>query len=273
MELKVQHTTSADGIDIAYAVAGAGSPVILVPEPGISLIDAASVPEWSSWLVKLALSHQAVLIDGRGFGSSSLASVLSSPDEMVEDIRAVAAAIGLPSAVLLARGLNSKVALKLAAEESAIVSHLVLVAPVLGNAQIVEPGPAEEGGVAVQSAWDNWVEDMVGTTKHLSHSDRESRQKFSDISRGASQQKLRAMQDVYATMDGYALAEAVSSPALVLIDEAETPEARDEMSRAADAISGAERAEISLGTWMLFEDTEEQILEKLEGFFSAASPQ
>lgn len=269
MEPQIQYTKTSDGKRIAFAVVGAGSPVVLFPEPGVSLIEAARIPEWSSWLENLALKHRAVLIDARGFGNSDLAAVVQSPDEFVQDVHAVVTALQLAPFAVLAQGSSCRIALKFAIDHRELVSHLILVGPLLGHSGFLQEAPMAENGVVVLSLWDDWIEERVASTRHLSHSHRDARKKLTDISAGGSHQKMEAVQDALALIDGHELAGNVNLPTLVLIDDAEPAEQQEEMRRAVEAIPGAEQSTVSVGSWMMYEDSNGQIIENLDTFLAS----
>ena len=87
MEPRIQYAKTADGVNIAYAVAGNGSPVLVCALP-FSHVQA--LPEFGAALLvpKLASHFQTAWLDGRGIGMSDRDVADTSFDEAgrIEDL-------------------------------------------------------------------------------------------------------------------------------------------------------------------------------------------
>ena len=67
----VQYVTTSDGFSIAYAVAGSGTPLIVLPGTFYHVQYAWEFPGLGQWLQALASHYQVILMDIRGTGMSS----------------------------------------------------------------------------------------------------------------------------------------------------------------------------------------------------------
>jgi pimeloyl-ACP methyl ester carboxylesterase/DNA-binding CsgD family transcriptional regulator len=67
----VQYATTSDGYNIAYAVAGRGIPLVILPGTFYHVHFAWELPGLDQWLQALASHYQVILMDIRGAGMSS----------------------------------------------------------------------------------------------------------------------------------------------------------------------------------------------------------
>jgi pimeloyl-ACP methyl ester carboxylesterase/DNA-binding CsgD family transcriptional regulator len=123
----VQYVKTPDGFDIAYAVSGEGSPVVLLPQP-VSHIGI----EWGSatygpFLDAMSRHFRLIRFDNRGSGMSSrgLAEGFSMYDH-ITDLESVLDALGLFRSVLVGRITSGNVAVKFALAHPDRVEALVL---------------------------------------------------------------------------------------------------------------------------------------------------
>ena len=126
---------SPDGARIAYACAGAGVPLLLIPGTG-----AANPAAWTAVFPALAQQFRACGVDRRGRGASGDGPTYSLARE-AEDIAAVAAALGSPTYVL-GHSYGGLVALE-AALIAPNIHKLILYEPAvgpLGGSPLYPPG-------------------------------------------------------------------------------------------------------------------------------------
>ena len=95
-------TTTADGVEIHYEVAGDGPPVVLVH--GIT----DSSADWTPLAGRLAEDHTVVTLDLRGHGQSGDAADYS-PLAMTQDVAAVVAAAEVEAPLLVGHSLGGAV--------------------------------------------------------------------------------------------------------------------------------------------------------------------
>jgi len=69
----IQYVTTSDGVNIAYAVAGRGTPLLVLPGTFYHVQYAWEFPGLGQWLQALASHYQVILMDIRGTGMSSRA--------------------------------------------------------------------------------------------------------------------------------------------------------------------------------------------------------
>jgi pimeloyl-ACP methyl ester carboxylesterase len=75
MEPRIQYAKTADGVSIAFATAGEGHPLIIVPVPALSHIE-HGWEMFSPLLQPLARSFRVVVYDSRGAGLSDRGDVV-----------------------------------------------------------------------------------------------------------------------------------------------------------------------------------------------------
>jgi class 3 adenylate cyclase len=128
MEPRIQYTTAADGVNIAFFAMGDGVPAVIVPEAlPFSDIDAHMRREEEHAMYDaLARTHRLVRYDTRGSGSSDRDVADFSLDAYVHDLEAVVDAAGVDRFVLYAGWAGGPVAIAYAARHPERVSHLAL---------------------------------------------------------------------------------------------------------------------------------------------------
>jgi len=126
----IRYATSSDGVRIAFWTLGTGFPLIQLPTPTVSHIEM----EWQSsdyrkWFETLAEQLTLVRYDGRGLGLSDRDCDDLSIEMCLNDLDAVASALGLKSFGIFAATLAAPVAIEYAARHQN-VPYLVLWHPV-----------------------------------------------------------------------------------------------------------------------------------------------
>jgi len=125
MEPRVQYAQTADGVSIAYSVAGSGKTLVLVPNVPLSHVQRA----WQVlgyYLHGLAESFRLVWYDSRGSGLSDRNATDFSMDAMMRDLEAVLAGTVTEPFVLMATWDGTPIAATYAATRPERVSHLIL---------------------------------------------------------------------------------------------------------------------------------------------------
>jgi class 3 adenylate cyclase len=127
MEPQIRYAQTADGVSIAYAVAGQGPPLLFARalfSPGVDDELASTTTLWAS----LTDTHSVVLWDLRGEGLSGNAPE-SGFDSWVKDLSAVADVVGAERFDLLGFMKQGHVEIAYAARHPDRVNRLVLYAP------------------------------------------------------------------------------------------------------------------------------------------------
>src|SRR4030065_2420866 len=126
MEPRIQYAQTADGVSVAYAAAGKGRTVILVPTPPLTHVQ--RLPEVYQRLWEgLAERFHFVWYDSRGSGLSDRDAVDFSIEAMMRDLEAVAESAGGGQFALFSVFDGVPIAITYAATRPARVSHLILV--------------------------------------------------------------------------------------------------------------------------------------------------
>jgi class 3 adenylate cyclase len=126
MEPRIQYAKTTDGIDIAFATAGDGPPLLVVPSTPFSHVQAV----WETLAhtyQPLAERFHLVWYDSRGSGLSDREAIDFSMDAMVRDLEAVVESAGLTSFAMSARVNGVPIAATYAASRPEKILSLVLV--------------------------------------------------------------------------------------------------------------------------------------------------
>lgn len=123
---QVRFCRSFDGAEIAYAAAGDGPPVVLLPSWLTHLEHQWRSAAWRPWLDVLSARYRLIRFDPRGCGLSSRNVDDLSFETWVRDFAAVVDALGLERFSLIGICQGGPVAIEYAARHPRRVSHLVL---------------------------------------------------------------------------------------------------------------------------------------------------
>ena len=122
----VRFCRSFDGAQIAYAITGKGSPLVLLPSWLTHLHYQWRSVAWRPWLEVLSARWRVLRYDPRGCGLSDRDLDDLSFDSWVRDLEAVLDAAGLGRVALIGVCQGGAVALAFAAAHPERVSRLVL---------------------------------------------------------------------------------------------------------------------------------------------------
>lgn len=143
MHQDIHYCRSSDSTRIAYAIAGAGTPLLKVAN-WLSHLELDWTSPVRGYLLRgLAERYRLVRYDLRGTGLSQREVAEITPELWVDDLAAVADAAGLERFAILAMSQGGATAIRYAIRHPERVSHLILLgAYALGRAQR-SPGEAE----------------------------------------------------------------------------------------------------------------------------------
>jgi pimeloyl-ACP methyl ester carboxylesterase len=122
---QIRFCTSRDGTRIAYAIRGAGPPLVCGAHFLCHLDLDWDSPVWRPWLTLLARRHTLVRYDHRGCGLSDR-EVDFSFDKFIEDLEAVVDAARLDQFVIFGLAGGGTTGLAYAVRHPERVSHLVI---------------------------------------------------------------------------------------------------------------------------------------------------
>lgn len=117
---------AADGVRLAYAVAGQGPPLVRAANWMTHLGYDIESPVWKHWVRDLSLDYRFIRYDERGCGLSDWDATDFTFDDWVADLESVVEALGLERFPLLGVSQGGAVAVAYAARHPERVSRLVL---------------------------------------------------------------------------------------------------------------------------------------------------
>jgi pimeloyl-ACP methyl ester carboxylesterase/DNA-binding winged helix-turn-helix (wHTH) protein len=117
---------AADGVRLAYAVAGEGPPLVRAANWMTHLGYDIESPVWRHWVRDLAAQHTFIRYDERGCGLSDWEATEFTFDDWVSDLESVVEALGLERFPLLGVSQGGAVAVAYAARHPERVTKLVL---------------------------------------------------------------------------------------------------------------------------------------------------
>src|SRR5262245_65540832 len=121
-----QYATSSDGVRIAYAAMGQGTPVVRASHWLTHLEYELDSPVWRHLLVGMASRHRLVRYDGRGTGLSQRDAVEISMDRWVSDLECVVDRLSLERFILLGVSQGGPISIEYAARHPERVCHLII---------------------------------------------------------------------------------------------------------------------------------------------------
>jgi pimeloyl-ACP methyl ester carboxylesterase len=124
---QIRFCTAKDGVRLAYATLGEGSPLVKVANWLSHLDYDWENPVWRHWLVELSRRFRLVRYDERGCGLSDWDVGPFSLDDWVDDLESVVDTVGLERFPLLGLSQGGPVAIAYAVRHPERVSHLVLL--------------------------------------------------------------------------------------------------------------------------------------------------
>jgi len=126
LDQEIRFCTTPDGVRLAYALTGAGPPLVRAAVWLTHVDYDLNSPVWRHWLTDLSARHTVIRYDERGCGLSDH-DVDFSFDAWVNDLETVVDAAGLDRFALLGMSQGGGVSMAYAARHPERVSHLVLV--------------------------------------------------------------------------------------------------------------------------------------------------
>ncbi|MGN9845149.1 alpha/beta fold hydrolase [Nonomuraea sp. H19] len=221
---QIRYCVSPDGVRVAYAISGTGSPLVRAANWLTHLDLEWSSPIWAHWLDGLARHHRLIRYDERGCGLSDWEVADFSFDAWVNDLELVVNAAGLGRFPLLGVSQGGAVAIAYAVRHPERVSRLVLVSAYcrgrLARARTADE--REEAALDLQLGRIGWRHDdptfrQVFASQFLPDGNRELWDAFNDLQRATtSTENVVRFLDVFAHIDVSTQAPHVRCPTLIL---------------------------------------------------------
>ena len=140
---------AADGVRLAYAVAGEGTPLVRAANWMTHLGYDIESPVWKHWVRDLSGNRQFIRYDERGCGLSDWDATDFTFDDWVADLESVVEALGLERFPLLGVSQGGAVAVAYAARHPERVSHLVLCSAYAQGRAVRASGEDEKRAAAL----------------------------------------------------------------------------------------------------------------------------
>ena len=126
MDQTIRFVTTSDGVKLAYAVSGTGSPLVKAANWLNHLEFDWQSPVWRHWFSTLSSHHRLFRYDARGCGLSDWVQDDLSLERNVRDFECIVEASGLQRFALLALSQGAAVAIEYAVRHPERVTHLVI---------------------------------------------------------------------------------------------------------------------------------------------------
>jgi pimeloyl-ACP methyl ester carboxylesterase/DNA-binding CsgD family transcriptional regulator len=126
MDQTIRFVTADDGVKLAYASSGTGTPLVKTANWLNHLEYDFQSPVWRHWFTAFSRHHTLVRYDVRGTGLSDRVDTPLTFDRFVSDLEQVVDAAGLERFALLGISQGASVAIEYAARHPERVSHIVL---------------------------------------------------------------------------------------------------------------------------------------------------
>lgn len=243
---EVHFSTSSDGVRIAYAEVGSGTPLLRSGHWLTHLEYDWESPVWRSFLQEIAAGRRLIRYDARGNGLSDWEVDEISFDAFVRDMESVVEATGLDKFDLLGVSQGAAISIAYAARHPERVKHLVLYGGfargrrMRGSQQ--EIANSEAIATLMRQGWgqENPAFRQMFTSLFIPGATSEQMQWFNDLQRITTSPdnavRLRHAVDVIDVTD---LLPRVKSPTLVLHCRNDAVQPFEEGRRLAAGIAGA----------------------------------
>jgi pimeloyl-ACP methyl ester carboxylesterase/DNA-binding CsgD family transcriptional regulator len=279
---QIRFCKSRDGTGIAYAVCGAGPPLLWLSHWVRQLDLDWECPVWRPWLSLLTRRHTLIRYDYRGCGLSDRQGVELSVEKHVEDVEAVVAAAGLESFALLAQAGGGFMALPYAARYPHHVNNLILHGCQARGRLVrgMPAGAAKESEAVLKLAEFGWRTEGAAygqffTTLHMPEASAERCRAYSDLLRlTTSPANAVALLRMFFEADVLEAASRIRSRTLVLHAREDPIIPFDEGRLVASLIAGARFVPLESRNSIL-QETEpawQPFVDAIEEFLPAPEP-
>ena len=223
LDQEIRFCTTPDGVRLAYALTGAGPPLVRAAVWLTHVDYDLNSPVWRHWLTDLSARHTVIRYDERGCGLSDH-DVDFSFQAWVNDLETVVDAAGLERFALLGMSQGGGVSMAYAARHPERVSHLVLVNTYLRGRYLRAATDTErrDAELQVEMAVVGWGRDDVAyrhffASQFLPGGTPELWDAFAELQRRTtSAENAQGFFTTYGRIDVTDLAREVSVPTLVL---------------------------------------------------------
>ena len=277
MSPEVRYARNGD-VSIAYAVAGAGPPDLIIVPGFVSHLDAyfdEAASPMANFFAKLSSFARVIPFDKRGTGLSDRGIGLAPLEAYGSDVKAVMDAAGLDTAAVLGISEGASIALLFAATYPQRTSALI----VFGGYARIAQGPDYPIGFPPESfqASADYVADRWGTGVGLRGwapsigDDPDMREQWARFQRmAASPADARAILSSYSSIDVRDALGSITAPTLVIHREHDRMVPSEVGHYVADRIQGAKYFELPGEDHFIFTQDADLIIREIEEFLTGA---
>jgi pimeloyl-ACP methyl ester carboxylesterase len=235
---EIRFSTAGDGTRLAYAISGAGPPLVKAANWLSHLAYDWESPVWRHWLAELSRRFRLVRYDERGCGLSDWDIGRFSFDDWVDDLEAVVDAARLDRFPLLGISQGGPVAIAYAVRHPERVTHLVLLGSFAQGRRKSARTPdelalAEAHVEIVRLGWGrpDPTYRQIFVARFLPEATQEQWRSFDELQRrSTSPDNAWRFVDEFANIDVTNLAPKLTVPTLIMCSRRE-PDNRFEQSR------------------------------------------
>jgi DNA-binding winged helix-turn-helix (wHTH) protein/pimeloyl-ACP methyl ester carboxylesterase len=271
---EVHFCTAADGVRIAYAIAGRGEPLVKAANWLNHLEYDWQSPIWSHLLHALAADHRLIRYDERGNGLSDWDVDDISFDAFVEDLESVVEAAGLKRFSLLGISQGSAVSIAYAVRHPERVSHMILYGGFARGRRKRDAEQADTLTALIRQGWgrENPAFRQFFSSLFVPDGSHEQWQWFNDLQRitTSPENAVRIMQAT-GDVDVSDLLPQVRVPTLVLHCRNDAAVTFDEGRRLAAGIPGARFVALESRNHLVLENEAawSRLLEEIAAFLKS----
>jgi DNA-binding winged helix-turn-helix (wHTH) protein/pimeloyl-ACP methyl ester carboxylesterase len=213
----IRFCTTPDGVRLAYAISGEGSPVVRAGHWLTHVEYDWKSPIYGHCLRALSSRHTLIRYDHRGIGLSDWDAPAISLEGLVTDLEAVVAATGVERFALLGMSMGVPVAITYAVKHAQRISHLILY-----GGFAAPFGSQESGEALAQLMGERWGQDnpairQMMTTTLIPDSTPEEQQWLNDLQAlSTSPENAARITRLLFSMNVEALLGKIAVPTLVI---------------------------------------------------------
>ncbi len=258
-EQQIRFCTSSDGVGIAYAVVGRGSPLVKSANWLNHLEFDWQSPIWRHVFAELSRDHQLVRYDERGNGLSDWDVEDISFEAFVRDLEAVVDAAELEQFALLGISQGCSVSIAYAVRHPERVSRLVLYGGYAVGWAKRSAEEREKGNAIVELIRQGWGQDnpafrQIFTSQMMPGATAEQSQWFNDLQRNTtSPENAARLRLAMGDIDVVSLLPRVTTPTLVLHTREDAVAPFDGGRKIASMIPGARFVPLESANHLLIE--------------------
>jgi pimeloyl-ACP methyl ester carboxylesterase len=219
---EIRYARAADGVRIAYAIAGSGPPLVKAGNWLSHLEYEWVTPVWRHIMLRLAEKHTLVRYDARGNGMSDWEVKELSLDAWVGDLATVVDTIGLKRFPLFGISQGSAICIAYAVRHPERVSHLILYGGFAVGARKRSPEGAERSkafATLMRLGWgqDNPAFRQLFTGRIMPEASKEQMDSFNELQRrSATPEGAARYSETWGDIDIRDLLPKVTTPTLVM---------------------------------------------------------